>query len=126
MKSHLVTVPKYGDNPNLQFFNIFSGENTSTIGIPLCEDIINLLKIAPKAPTFEDIYIRDNRIFLALNGVGILTGEINASMDNIKNWKYLKYPEEIIDNVILSNFIVTNNKIILFTHGEIKEYNSPL
>jgi len=114
-ENYLVTVPKYGKKPNIQFFKLPGGENTSTIKIPLCDDIIKLLKIAPQAPTFEDIIIHENRIYLALNGVGILTGEINARMDNIINWKYLKYPKEIIDNVILSNFIVSNNKIILFT-----------
>ena len=124
MEDRIVTVSKFSKKPTLNIYDLNSGSLLSSCLIPMSENIKRILQTAPKAPTFDGIVVQDNRVFIAFNGVGMVTGEISRN-NTIKKWTFLDYPKNITDNVILKNFIVDGEKLILFNYGNIKVYENP-
>ena len=115
MEDRIVTVSKFSKKPTLNIYDLNSGSLLSSCLIPMSENIKRILQTAPKAPTFDGIVVQDNRVFIAFNGVGMVTGEISRN-NTIKKWTFLDYPKNITDNVILKNFIVDGEKLILFNY----------
>ena len=110
----------------VDFYSLKNGKLINSFLIPLNKQIKEILKKHPQAPKFQGrIKAYNNVIYICYNGIGMVAGKINDFGKTIE-WTFLNFPNMEEDYLLMNDFIVTKNEIILFTEGVIKILNNPL